>query len=346
MKYNENDTTENRLIKKITALLIAVMICPVIISQTGCAAKHEPVSDEGFYFDTVCRISIYDMDEKKAKSLIEDAFKLCAGYDDLFSKTKKDSEIYRINHASGKSVSCSKDTVKCIALGLRYGRLSAGKFDITIGTVSDLWNFHHNKSTLPPKNKIDEALKRVGYRQVRIDKDSVTAIKGGEIDLGGIGKGYVADKILEYLSGKGVKSAVIDLGGNIEVLGDKEGKPFDIGIEKPYSDMSEIIGSVEAKDMSLVTSGVYERYFEYKGKKYHHILDPATGYPAETDVVGVTILAKSGKSAESDALATTCLLIGEKKSMALIEKMPGYEALFIDKSGKIKITDGFDLKEQ
>jgi thiamine biosynthesis lipoprotein len=191
----------------------------------------------------------------------------------------------------------------------------------------------------------------VDYKAVRIDGNQVTlADPEAEIDLGGIAKGYVADRVCEKLEECGVTGAIVSLGGNVDCLGSKpdgkKEKDFVVGIEAPYSDKSEIVGSTPASDRTVVTSGVYERFFTFQGREYHHILDPETGYPVDSDVLGVSIAAARGKSADCDALATICLILGSEKGMALIESMDGFEALFITRENKILTTDGFDFTKR
>ena len=192
----------------------------------------------------------------------------------------------------------------------------------------------------------------MSYRNIDIEGNTVRlADPGAAVDLGGVAKGYIADRITDLLEEKGVSSAVINLGGNVAVLGSKEdGSPWNIGIERPYSDRTEVIGSLEAIDATVVTSGTYERKFEENGVLYHHVLDPATGYPAQTDLESVTITAKRGNSAFCDGLSTVCLISGMEKAQALVrelqEKYPEMEleAAFIDKDDDMVQTDGMKIK--
>ena len=172
----------------------------MIIAQTGCGRKTaEPVTKQSFYFDTVCSISVYDMEEmseEKAGDAIEKAFELCSRYESLLSRTREDTDIYRINHAQGKAVECDPETVDVIRKGLDYSERSEGRFDITIGRVSDLWDFHSETPELPSGEELSEAVSTVNYRNVVIDGNTVT-LKDPQthLDLGGIAKGYIADKV-------------------------------------------------------------------------------------------------------------------------------------------------------
>ncbi len=324
----------------VTAL--AVMTFAIIITQSGCAEK--PVSKTSYYMDTVCEITIYDMkdmSEERAADAIDQAFALCADYEGLLSATKEGSDIYRINHADGKTVECDEKTVDVIRKGLYYGKVSGGKFDITVGKAAALWDFHDETPKVPSKSRVKEAMKGVGYEGVRVDGNRVTLGNPHmEITLGGVGKGYVGDKACELLEELGVNSAVVNFGGNIITIGGKKDEDFKIGIQKPFSDSGETLGYMEVKDATVVTSGIYERGFESGGKYYHHILDVETGWPAETDTVSVTLVGEKGTSADCDAMSTICLLLGVKDGMKFIDGVPGVEAVFVDRDGKITKTEG------
>jgi thiamine biosynthesis lipoprotein len=336
--------------KYITTLVIMLLITALIIPQTACSENAEPVSKESFYFDTVCQISIYDMEgmsEEAAGKVIEGVFRECQKYEGLLSKTVKGSDVWNINHAKGKAVKCDPITVQVIQKGLEFCKMTDGRFDITIGKVDDLWDYHKPGATPPARKALSEALRHVDYRLITIQDDQVRMKDPeAEIDLGAIAKGYIADGLAQYLRDQKVTSAIISLGGNIECVGSKAGEPFNIGIEKPYSGQSEIVGATPLQDGTIVTSGTYERYLEYKGEKYHHILDTDTGYPVKTDVVGVSIKGPAGHSVECDGLSTTCLILGYQEGRALVESMDGFEALFILSDDSIEKTRGFEFEAE
>lgn len=336
--------------KRISVFLAFILAVSAALAGvlTGCGREGasmdtNAVEKESYYFDTVCQIAIYDMkdmSQKNAGKAIDRAFKQCVRYEDLLSKTEKGTDIYKVNHAGGAFVECDPITVECVKKGIEYGDLSGGLFDITVGKAEDLYDFHAEKHVVPTDEQLSQAVASVNYKEIQIDGNRIAVGNGGEIDLGGIGKGYVADKIAEYLKSLGVTSAVISLGGNIACVGEKGDMPFKIGIEKPFSDEKEVLGYVNAKDLTLVTSGIYERYFRKNGKLYHHILDPKTGKPVDTDTSGVTIVSKSGHSGDCDAIATICLMLGSKEGKKFVESQDGYEALFVKKNGKIVKTSG------
>ncbi|XME02926.1 FAD:protein FMN transferase [Lachnospiraceae bacterium C1.1] len=307
------------MMKKFKCWLGSVVIAAAgLFLFAGCAAKTEPVSKTEFMLDTVCYITLYD---KNDPSIIEDAFKLGKEYENLFSATVEGSDVYRINEADGETVEVSEDTIELIKTSIKYGDLTNGAFDITIYPISKMWDFTGENPSVPDEADIKEALKHVNYKNISIDeeKNTVTLLDSeAMIDPGAIGKGYIADKMKEYIVSKGVKSAIINLGGNVLTIGEStEKRPFKIGIRKPFADESEMATAVEANDKSVVSSGSYERYFIENGRLYYHILDPKTGYPADGGLSGITII--SDKSVDGDALSTSCFILGYDKAIELLK---------------------------
>ena len=307
------------MMKKFKCWLGSVVIAAAgLFLFAGCAAKTEPVSKTEFMLDTVCYITLYD---KNDPSIIEDAFKLGKEYENLFSATVEGSDVYRINEADGKTVEVSEDTIELIKTSIKYGDLTNGAFDITIYPISKMWDFTGENPSVPDEADIKEALKHVNYKNISIneEKNTVTLLDSeAMIDPGAIGKGYIADKMKEYIVSKGVKSAIINLGGNVLTIGEStEKRPFKIGIRKPFADESEMATAVEANDKSVVSSGSYERYFIENGRLYYHILDPKTGYPADGGLSGITII--SDKSVDGDALSTSCFILGYDKAIELLK---------------------------
>ena len=361
--------------KFVKKAVLALLIIALIIPQSACksngqnAASNQGISKTGFFLDTVCSITIYglaDEDgrlaamsgeemEKECYLIITDAFKLCSEYENMLSKTIETSDIARINNAEGKAVTVSDETIEVLKKGLEFGRLSGGAFDITIGKATDLWNFHDNAETgheggiVPSEEALKEAIRHVNYENIKIEGNGVSLTDPEtEINLGGIAKGYIADKAAEYLEERGVVSAIVDLGGNIVAIGGKTSQiaasgdtqetDFKIGIKDPLSSSGGLLELIPCKNKTVVTSGTYERYFEKDGVKYHHILDVNTGYPVDTDVLSVTIIADRGKSADCDGLSTTCLALGMEKGMELVKSLEGFEAVFVDKDGNVEIS--------
>ena len=361
--------------KFVKKAVLALLMIALIIPQSACksngqnAASNQGISKTGFFLDTVCSITIYglaDQDgkladmtdeelEKECYLIITDAFKLCSEYENMLSKTIETSDIARINNAEGKAVTVSDETIEVLKKGLEFGRLSGGAFDITIGKATDLWDFHDNAETgheggvVPAEKDLRDAISHVNYENIKIEGNGVSLTDPEtEINLGGIAKGYIADKAAEYLEERGVVSAIVDLGGNIVAIGGKTSQiaasgdtqetDFKIGIKDPLSSSGGLLELIPCKNKTVVTSGTYERYFEKDGVKYHHILDVNTGYPVDTDVLSVTIIADRGKSADCDGLSTTCLALGMEKGMELVKSLEGFEALFVDTNGKVEVS--------
>lgn len=271
---------------------------------------------------------------------MEDCFDMAAKYENMFSRTIPDSDISKINNANGEFVEVSDETIELLEYGLKYCELSHGAFDITIGALSDIWNFKENTGVLPDDNSLQTALNTVGYENIVIDGNKVALTNPDtKIDLGGIAKGYIADKMKEYLVEQGVTSAIINLGGNVLLVGNKtDGSKFKIGVQKPFDETGTAIATVDIDDCSLVSSGVYERYFELDNQIYHHILDTETGYPIENGLYGVTIISES--SVDGDALSTTVFALGLEDGMALIESLENTEAIFITDEMEIISSSG------
>lgn len=331
---------------------VALLLITTIIAQTGCSSKTEPktVTAQSYYLDTICKITIYDMDDMsvdRAQTTTSEAFAFISNLEDVLSKTKEGSDIYRINHSGGAAVEVSEDTINVLEKAIYYGDKTDGLFDVTIGKAEDLWDFHSDNPVLPDEEKLDQAVSHVNYKNIIIEGNTVKLLDpDAEIDLGAIGKGYIGDRTKDFLKSKGVKRAIISLGGNITTIGGTKDDPFTIGIERPYSEQQDIIGTVEVADNTVVTSGIYERFIEVDGVKYHHILDVKTGYPRDTDVVGVTIIGADDKGSDCDAISTTCLILGVDKGLEFVNSIDGIEASFMDKDGKITTTKGFHLDKE
>ncbi len=304
------------------------------------------LTDTQIALDTVITISLYDSSDQ---DILADAFKLCRSYETVFSRTNEASELYKLNHSNSVHFKASDDLASLIDIGLKYSKISGGAFDISIAPVSSLWNFKSDSPKVPDDKVIQAALPEIGYQNILVDGKSIIRTDVGEqIDLGAIAKGYIADRIKDFLLEKGVNSAVINLGGNILLVGDKpDGSDFNIGIQAPFKDREKTIASIKISDKSIVTSGIYERYFTENGKLYHHILNPETGYPYDNDLMSVTII--SEKSVDGDALSTTCFAMGLEKGMKYIESKDGLDGIFITKNGKKHYSSGifesYDITE-
>ena len=321
--------------KRLTALLSAS-----ILLLSGCSGlpRERSQTYTDTLFDTVISVQIFDSVDE---DVLEGCEKLCKKYDSMFSNKIEDSEISRINSAGGNPVEVSKETIKLIKKGIYYSEMSDGVFDITIAPVSNLWDFKAETPLVPSPEAIAEAVSHVNFENIIIRDNTVklTDPHAG-IDLGAIAKGYIADRIKDYLEEEGVRHAMINLGGNVLAMGSKlDGSDYNIGIQEPFDETGEPITSVKISDKSVVTSGIYQRYFKADGKIYHHILDPNTGYPCENNLYSVTILTDSSLTA--DALSTTCFLLGYDRGMKLINQLDNVDAVFITNDNQIHYSKNF-----
>lgn len=319
------------------ALFFSALVCVL----SGCSISRD-YSEQGIYFDTIIALNIYGT---KDKAVMDDCLILCDEFEKKFSKTVEGSDVWKLNHAQGAWVEVSEETIDILKEAIKYSELTEGAFDISIAPLTELWHVNDNDGVIPTEEEIAEAMSHVNYQCIQIDGTKVRLTdEKAQIDLGGIAKGYIADKLEKLMKERGVTSAMINLGGNIKVVGSKtDGNSWNIGIQKPFADKNEVIGSVKIKDKTVVSSGIYERYFEYDGKIYHHIIDKTTGAPSESDLEAVTIIGESSTAA--DALSTSCLLLGSEEGMKLVEQTEGVEAVFVTRDGVILKSSGAGFQE-
>lgn len=255
----------------------------------------------------------------------------------VLSWRKEGSDIYRINEGAGASVSVSPDTVEIIGQCIDISGDCDGVFDITVGNVTKLWDFGGDNQRLPSESEIKTALADVGYKNVSVSGNAVQIKKGQSLDLGAVGKGFTCDKIKDLLDKGRTKSAVVSIGGSLLIYGSRT---FSVGIVNPDND-KQSMGTLKLKDTCVSTSGDYEKYFEQDGKRYHHILNATTGYPATSEFKSVTVICESGII--SDALSTVCYIVGYRKSIEILEEYDA-EAVFIFNNNAVKVTDGLSGK--
>ena len=302
-------------------------LCIVILLLLGC--RSEPVqsahSANGFACDTVVTITAYAPQET-----VDRAMQVCTDYEAVLSKTVKDSDVW-LNHSDGMPVEVNPETADLLRLAVEIGEQSGGAFDVTIAPVSALWDFTADNPSLPDKDALTVAAARVDYRNIEIDGNTVTLRNGAQIDLGGIAKGYIADRVADYLRENGVTSACINMGGNIITIGTKpDGTKWTIGIRDPNGTAAQSREVLSVSDAAIVTSGNYERFFVLDGVRYHHILDPKSGMPVQNGVASVTII--GSESALCDALSTACFILGVEGSGALLDRY-GVKAVFLYADG-------------
>ena len=305
----------------------------LLLPFTGCSPKQTAISETKFYYDTVITVTLYGQDKQP---VLDQCMALAAHYESLLSPYLEGSDIWNINQSAGTYITVSEDTIFLLNQALSYAELSDGLVDPTIGTLSALWNFGSDSSdTVPDSALIKEALAHVAYSSIEIKENQVRLTDpDSRIDLGFIAKGYIADQMKAYLVSEGITSALINLGGNIIAIGTKpDGTPFHIGIQKPFENSGTAALTLDLTNISVVSSGNYERYFIQNDILYHHILSTETGYPADSGLSQVTIL--SPNSAQADAFSTLCYILGYEKAVRLLESYPEVQAVFITTDGQI-----------
>lgn len=299
-----------------------------------------PAERTSYVLGTIVNFKVYG---KNAEKAIDEAIDKLNEIDDKMSAFKEYSEISKINMEAGIApVVVSKETYELIKKAILYSEILEGTFDITVRPLVNLWGIGTYKENIPSSKSIDEALKLINYKDIIFD-DTLSSIMlrktGQAIDLGGIAKGYAADCVRDIFIKNGIKAALIDLGGNIFVLGKKyDGKLWNVGVQDPLKKRGEFIGIVSAKDKSIVTSGNYEKYFIKDDKMLHHILDPRTGYPSESKIISATII--SDNSIDGDGLSTGVYILGIEKALKLIEYIKGIDAVLITEDRKVYSTSG------
>lgn len=333
--------------KKLFGIIMTILL---VFGVVGCSkditknseqqSAQEPLSRTEIFMGTVVKVTLYD---NASEEILDKAFDRVVEIEDLVSINKENTELDELNDNAGiKSVKLSDTTYDIIEKGVVYSKLSEGGYDLTIGPLVKLWSIGLPEANVPTEEKIQETIKKIDYAKVELNpetKEVFLSEEGMIIDLGSIAKGYAADEIVKILKEEGVTQAIVDLGGNIFAMGLKQGnKNWKIGIQNPFDNRGSSVGSVEVTDKSVVTSGVYERYLEKDGVKYHHILNPKTGYPYETDIVGVSIVAD--KSIDADALSTLVFTKGIEEGIKFVEKLDGVDAIFINDKNEVYVTNG------
>lgn len=323
-----------RVKSRIMGVLMAYLCLFCMILGCEGMSSHSRL---GYYMDTVISITLYG-DESECSLLIDECMDICGEYDRRLSLSRyEDSEIAMLN--AGLSETVSLETAELILRAIGYSELSGGAFDISIAPVSSLWDFTSKDPAIPDEELINSAIGRVDYTAITVDGERISFfMEGMQLDLGGIAKGFVADKIREHLTLLGVTSGIIDLGGNVVVIGKKpSGEPYLVGIKDP-NEGAQPLCLLEVADTAVVTSGTYERMFVHEGRNYHHILDANTGYPSDTDIVSATIITRSAEKA--DALSTICVLLGSERAEELLSELEGVYAVLILEDGSIRYING------
>ena len=321
---------------------LTIIIFSVMALSVGCSAKDSMRSVTSFQLGTRVELSVF---EGGSSNILREAVNLISALENELSRNMEQSEIFNININAGiSSVNVSENAFFIINKSLYYSELSEGSFDITVGPLVSLWGIGTAEVKVPSPDEIHAAVDLIDFRRIKLTTSPSGKMvfleqKGMEIDLGGIAKGFIADKVYELLKADGVKSAIINLGGDVRLLGRRsEGRLFRIGIQDPFAGRGEYLGIYEGENISIVASGVYERYYEEDGVRYHHIFDPKTGYPADNDIMGISVIA--GNAADADALSTLLFMLGAKGALEFAEGLENVEVIIITKDKEVILSSG------
>lgn len=310
------------------------------IVSSGCAGvdgrRENEVQATLFCFDTVCTLG-----GVMGQRTLEEAEGLCMRFERLLSRTIATSDVSRVNGARGQAVEVDPQTAELVRLAMRYCEKSNGLFDVTIGAVSELWDF--KAGVVPSDDAIRAALPHVGWEQVDVGKATIRlADPEARLDLGGIAKGYIADRLVDLFAERGVASGFVNLGGNVKVLGPKaDGSPWTVGVQNPFDEDGPVVAKIRTVGGSLVTSGLYERAFEAGGRRYWHILDPRTGYPVESSLVSASIY--SAASVDGDGFTKPLFMLGQSEAISFVESQGGLQALLVDQNGAVSCTSNSEF---
>lgn len=342
-EYNKTapDETEkyHKIVGKFYFKLGGIFLLTLCIAAfTACqnSDENKKASKDIFAMDTYMTVTAYG---KNAGNAVDKAVDEINRLETVLSAQKKESDIYKLNQTGSGTLSA--DTKDIVSEALKINKTTNGAFDISIYPLMVKWGFTTQKYNVPSKNEISKLLKNVDSSKIEFDEKS-SSIKLGKnmkIDLGGIAKGYTSSRVMQIFKDCGVTSGLVSLGGNVQALGTKtDGTDWQIAIENPDKS-SDYIGVVSVKDKAVITSGGYERYFEKNGKTYHHILDPKTGYPAESGLKSVTIVSDNGTLA--DALSTSLFVMGKEKALDYWREYKNeFDTVLVEDDGNITITDG------
>ncbi len=327
-------------IKQIAAVVLLVAFTAGIIAiiHINRSAKNDSASEQIFAMDTVMNLTVYKTDgmvgepEDVLKEMRECVYRM----ENELSVTKDDSEIAKLNAASGVAVQVSDETYELLNKAIEVAKDTDGSFDPTLYPIVKLWGFTTGEHHVPSDDEINSELRRVGYDKVELLSGEVSIAENAEIDLGACAKGYLSDKLCDILR-EHKTSGIVSLGGNVQSVGTKpDGEEFTVGIVDP-KDTSKIYKKITSKNEAVVTSGNYERFFEKDGKRYHHIMESRTGAPSDNGLASVTVIGPSGFYC--DAYATAFFVMGEDKTNEFLKNNSDYKAAFIYEDGH---SSGFD----
>ncbi len=324
-------------------LIIYIFLITVLIIQSSCGKSvessnaDEPKNTKSiFAMDTYITVSAYGEDTDKALQAAENKIN---SLEKLWSVTDENSEVYAINHSGGQTVEISPETAELLEFSQNMHKRTNGALDISLYPVLTAWGFTTDEYRIPSDNEIADLLENTGVEKISLDNQSVHIPTEMQIDLGAVGKGCAGDLISEELKLNGVRSALIDLGGNIQTVGNKpDGGKWKIGIRSPFGEGNFAVLNIG--ECAVVTSGGYERYFVEDGVTYCHILDPKTGKPADNGIASVSVIGSEGRTC--DALSTALFVMGLDKAAELWKSSDDFEMIIVTSDGEIYITEGIE----
>ena len=318
------------------------LCCLILIILLSACARTESSRAE-FALGTVCRITLFDQANER---VYQEVFARIREIENLMSVNISGSDVSRINAAAGiEPVQVHENVFNVIKRALYFAEISGGAFDPMVGPLVSLWGISGDNPRVPSQEEIEEALSVINWQDVELDANTRSVFlkrRGMALDLGAIAKGYAADEAAAVIKNSGIKRAIIDLGGNIITLGEnKDSRLWRVGIQNPLEEHGAYLGVLQITEQTVVTSALNERFFEKDGRRYHHIFSPENGYPAENDLLSVTIIAHN--SMDADALSTSAFVLGYEKGRELIESIGDTEAVFILKDMSVRKTAGVDF---
>lgn len=316
--------------RKIITILLGILIVSYLI-YNAFFNRVQAYKKTFFYLGTVIDITLYE----EAENVFDQIEESIQKYDQMFDRNNPESDVYKLNHHQG---TIHEETLYLLNKSIDYSQISKGYFDITINPIVDLWQINTDNAHIPDQIEIDSALERVDYRNIDLENYD---FNGSTIDLGGIAKGFIADEIKKVLVENDIENALINLGGNVYAHGESiSGGNWSIGIRNPYPNENNAILKIMVSDASVVTSGIYERFFEVDGKIYHHIFNPFTGYPIDNNIISLTVI--SDQSIDGDALSTSLFALGLEEAFSLADQLD-VNIIVITNDNTIYVSE--DLKD-
>ena len=321
-----------------------VVLIAGLLMITSCKPSLRKEGRTVFALGAVCSIQLFtDKPQTEVDAVLQTCIRRLEELEQHLSANADESTLISINQAAGlAAVDVPADTYPVFARAAFFAEKTKGAFNPVIGGVVKLWNIGFEQAHKPDADEIQKALQRIDYRDLQLSGSTVFLKKADmKLDLGAIAKGFAADEIARIVTRTGIEKALIDIGGTVSTVGTRpDGKDWTIGIRDPRMRQGSPIISLPMQNRSISTSGSYERYFEQDGVRYHHIIDPATGYPVRNNLVSVSIFTDS--AADADALSTACFVLGYDAAMTLLEDFPNTDAIFIFDDHTIRTTAGFE----